>query len=85
MKALLLAPVGWEKEGSQSIRLWPGDRTIPAGGEEVELEATARFRGTTLRGNVDLCQCGDYRRSHAKHRDKCLVEPCKCSRFEEAG
>ncbi len=90
MKALLLAPEGWEKDGTDAVRLWPGDRTIPDGWEEIALEHPHEIppQRCAVDGGLELCSCGHDRRSHAQHAKRCLVRRnavnCACKAFEGA-
>lgn len=67
-------------------RMWPVDKPIPEGWEEVEFVTDSPFRGTLLveTGPRDSCQCGQERSDHTSFRGKCLNPNCECLRFREA-
>ena len=59
------------------VFLWPLDKPVPPGYEEVHAVRTML---------ADLCACGHARGHHVGHRGKCMVlgkEPCSCEGFED--
>lgn len=70
-------------------RMWPTDKPIPDGWEEVHFTTDSSFYGTVLVSDekTDPCKCGDERRSHVSQRGKCLARKnavnCDCLKFKE--